>query len=39
MSRKHLALIRDAIIALAVAMIIVGAWELITWLPPLVEAP
>jgi hypothetical protein len=34
-----MALIRDAVIALAVAMIIVGARELITWFPPLVEAP
>jgi hypothetical protein len=33
-----MALIRDAVIALAVAMIIVGAWDVITWLPPLVEA-
>jgi hypothetical protein len=39
MSQKHLALMRDAIIALAVAMIMVGAWELITWIPPIVESP
>ena len=32
MTRRRMALIRDAIIAIAIACAMVGTWELIDWL-------
>jgi hypothetical protein len=39
MRRKRRALIRDAVFAVALALILFGAWKLIAWLVGVVAVP